>query len=438
MQQLTPEMIYTAIVLKSGTIAQKFYHGPFNDYTPLNSAGVPSVEEIGEHQIAEIKSRMPITPELQRIANTLTKDIMTAPTAEEDIEIEKAIEKIEAALDYTKDGSAAQLSQKYAGMSMDSLMTQFETLKSRLAYVCTLIYATGKALDGTQLYKEVKRIEEMYESINGVLDSYKTDGDIGAGLPKETVGYLKAASWLGKRLKGKYLEVVGTQWIADKLIDNIKVVNVGKITGPTIDILGGMSGSGKMIRTDIMAFDLTKHIDITFTVKGETHGPMPLADFLAYVEQYGETETINLDADNLTRLQSALIAGVQAKAGKGQAVFNPKPVSVNQAIATEGGAMGNALAMLVQLVAEDRWSHPYTIKATSEYYDAMFNYCLAKGLHNIIGKENNLVLTRSGIQTMRDYLIEQWEKGRKYVQAKGRAHLDKPDAGVMVVYSGAK
>jgi hypothetical protein len=40
--------------------------------------------------------------------------------------------------------------------------------------------------------------------------------------------------------------------------NNIKVINVGDIMGPSFDILGNISGMGKKIRTDIMGFDLTK------------------------------------------------------------------------------------------------------------------------------------------------------------------------------------
>lgn len=410
-----------------------FYDSPLTGkpYSQLNTNWPPSVQEIGDYQISCLTARMAVDPKLQEIANSLSKD-MVIPIDEGEANIESAIAAIEQALSFQESGSAAQMSKIVSVTDVTHLIDQYEILKQRLYKVYDIIQASGGAIPGSQLQIELGRIENIITAVTSELASIDPTATTYIVSPS-TLGYLKTAEWLGRRLKGKYLEVVGTEWISNKVPSNIKVINVGKITGPTIDILGNVSSSGKMIRTDIMGFDISKNVNITFTVNKQTK-TMPLLDFLNYVEQNSETETINLDADNFTLLQQQLILGVQAKSGKNQAIFNPKAVSLNQAIATEGGSVGyaNNLNLLISLVQEAKY-----IAKTHDYYDAMFNYCLAKGLTNIIGKENNLVLTRKGIQLMRDYLIEQWKIGKKYVQAKGRVHLDKPDSPVTVVYSAA-
>lgn len=435
----TPRDIADGRSLRNKSVAEKlnntlqFYDDPIKGtpYSKLNSHWPPSFKEIGDYQMAMIEQRMPIDPKMQKLANNLTNDI-NVPFEEGSVPLEEALSSIEQALSFQESGSAAQLSKYVSTDDVIKLMGLYETLKMRLTKVYNLINSTGAAIPGTQLKAELDRISSMITIISTELNAMGNSSGAYTVSP-DTVGYLKTAEWLGRRLKGKYLEVVGTEWIQEKVPSNIKVVNVGKVTGPVIDILGQVSGGGKMIRTDIMGFDLSKNVEISFTTgKERTPRTMKLQDFLNFIEKEGETTTINLDTDGFQQLQQALVLGIQAKAGKNQAIFNPKGVSLNQAIATEGVSShyANNLQLLTQLVQDAKW-----IAKTHDYYDAMFNWCLAKGLTNIIGKENNLVLTRNGIFLMRDYLINQWKQGKKCIQAKGRVHIDKPDAMVQVAYT---
>lgn len=433
---MTPSDVYRSRLKKGITAPDAFYKNPNNgiDYSFLNGVTPPSIQEIGEAQMANIRQTMPITPQLQALANKLNKDMVVKLNNEgEMIEIEEAISKIEQALSYTETGSAANLSNnKKATATVEAMVSSFQELERRLSEVYKMIAASGGAVPGSQLEKELARVDDIYRAVVSQLQAFDNGATV---MSPETVGYLKTAEWLGRRIKGKYLEVVGTEWINKKLPSGIKAVNVGKVMGPTIDILGNMSNGGaKMIRTDIMGFDLSKNITISFTTGNEkTPHTMSLKEFIDFVEKQGETTSITLDGDNLQLLQSALVFGVQAKAGKGQAVFNPKPVSINQVIQLEGNSTyANALSLLVSLAIDDEY-----LAKTSDAYQALFNYCLSKGINNIIGKENSLVLTRQGIMTMREYLLNQWDTANKIVQAKKRVNITTPDAGTDVYYSGA-
>ena len=411
-----------------------FYNSPVTgvSYSQLNQGSwPPSVNEIGNYQIQQIKQNMPIDPQLQKIANNLTKDIVI-PFVEENVPIEEALQKIEQALQYQEEGSAARLSQTIDKETITNLMIKYENLKIKLSQVYSLISSASNQISGHILKNNLNRIQEMIQQLEAELNAISTSGN-NYSPSIEMVGYLKKADWLGRRLKGQYLEVVGTNWVSQHIPNNIKVVNVGRITGPTIDILGGVSGYGKQLRTDIIGFDITKNVQISFKLNSQDK-TLSLIDFLDLVEKADNNTQINLGDDGYAQLREALVIGIQAKAGKNQAIFNPKPVSLEQAIQTEGAGSqyANNLILLNKLVTLDnvKW-----IAKTHKYYDAMFNYCLAKGLTNIIGRENNLVLTRNGIQLMRDYLIEQWEKGQKYVQARTRVHIDDLGHVVDVVYS---
>lgn len=432
---MTPSDVYRSRLRKGITPPDEFYKSPNTgiDYSLLNGITPPSMGEIGAAQMASIRQTMPISPSLQKFADKLNKDMMVKLNDEgEMVEIEEAIHKIEQALSYRENGGAANLlNNKKATSSVEALVSSFRILEQRLSEVYKMISASGGAIPGSQLEKELSRVDDIYRSVVSQLAAFDNGATM---MSPETVGYLKTAEWLSRRIKGKYLEVVGTEWINKKVPENIKVVNVGKVMGPTVDILGKMSGGAKMIRTDIMAFDMTKELTISFTTGSEkTPHTMSLQDFVSFIEKQGETTTITLDADNLQALQSALVFGVQAKAGQGQAVFNPKPVSINQVIQLEGNSnYANALSLLVSLAKEDEY-----LAKTGDTYQALFNYCLSKGINNIIGKENSLVLTRQGITTMREYLLSQWEYAQKIVQAKKRVNILSPDAGVDVYYSGA-
>lgn len=440
---MTPNDIYKAYQRgsKSYAIPEDFYQSPHTgiNYKELNHIDIPTYSEIGEHQISTAISMMPIDQRLAKVAHKLTLD-MTVPLdgGGDEIAINQAIEKIEQALSYREKGGAANISsQTHLHKNVEAMKKVYEDLAQRLSFVTNLIKSSGGALPGTQLAKELERVEQGIVKIQNNLAAL---GEPSASIVSpETMGFLKSAEWLGRRIKGKYLEVVGTDWFNNKLPANIRAVNVGKVQGPVLDILGNATGSTKMIRTDIMLFDITSNIKLTFTV-GKERKEMSVQEFIDFIEKNGETTTITLEDDDYDKMKKALVSGVQAKAGQGQAVFNPKPVSINQAIQLEGvsSRYAKALELLSRLAEEERqYRTGGMMQPTADAYQALFNYCLAKGLQSLIGKENSLVLTRNGVMTMRDYLYYQWRNGeRKIAQAKNRVNINHPEKMIPVFFSG--
>mgnify|MGYP003498064373 CR=1 FL=1 len=71
---------------------------------------------------------------------------------------------------------------------------------------------------------------------------------------------------IGSRLKGAYLEAAGTAFFNSVVPKNIEVATTGKVLGWSYDVLGNKKTASKMLRTDIMAFDLSEDIKIKYEV----------------------------------------------------------------------------------------------------------------------------------------------------------------------------
>jgi len=435
---MTPAELYRSN-LKAGThIPNSFYENP-EDKTPydkLNDLRTLSPTEIWQYQRENILSQMELSPKMQEIAQILNNDV-TSRIGNDKVPVEQIIKDIEQAISYTDNESPLKtIMSKDAKVNLEKTLEAFKLLEKRLSNVYNNIAKTkGVAIPGTQIAKELERIDVGLTAIKNSIASY--DGSVASLYTPETSGFLKGASWLGLRLKGAYLEVAGTEWIDSKLPNNIKVVNVGKVTGPTVDILGNITGTGKMLRTDLMAFDLSKNITVEFNLgsgKNKQLKKMSLSDFVDFLDKTKGTESISFDENQFAELQKALVFGVQSKSGQNQAIFNPKSETLSNAIQLEGleSVYARQLDLLVKLIAINN-----NLSPTHDAYNSLFNYCISKGLANIVGKENSLVLTRAGVTTMRDYLINKWQTGKYFIQAKNRVNIKKPGANIAVHYASA-
>lgn len=436
---MTPNDVYRAT--KNRKVPETFYASPTAgvSYDDLNLVNLPDFEDIGEYQMKTAISMITEDPRLKKAAHILNQDI-TAPlgSSDESIAINEALTKIEQALSAREAGSATRIAQrKDLHNNVKAMMSVYEDLEKRLSFVCTLIKSSGGAIAGSQLLKELERVEQGITLIKQNLTAL---GESSANIvTPEVMGFLKSAEWLGRRIKGKYLEVVGTQWFNQHLPNNIKAVNVGKVQGPAIDILGKSTGASKMLRTDIMLFDLDSAVRLTFSI-GDKRYDMSVKEFTEFMNKQSDSTTVTLSDSDYESMKKALVAGVQAKAGQNQAIFNPKPASISQVIQLEGRASeyAKALELLTKLWEEERSNSEVSMQQTSDAYQALFNYCLGKGLQALIGKENTLILTRDGVMTVKDYLFYQWNHGeRKIAQAKTRVNIKFPDKMIPIYFSGA-
>ena len=82
------------------------------------------------------------------------------------------------------------------------------------------------------------------------------------------------------------------------------------------------------------------------------------------------------------------------------------------------------LSLLTQLVNNNDTDD----ENTNNYYNSLFNYCLAKLQTTLIGKDNNIILTRSGFSTVKDYMTKLIQEKGIYVHATSNINIHTPNA----------
>ena len=128
--------------------------------------------------------------------------------------------------------------------------------------------------------------------------------------------------------------------------------------------------------------------------------------------------------ENIEKMRQALVRGIQAKSGVNQAIFNDTSVTINQAIQAESSMYSKWLSLLTQLANNNDTDD----ENTNNYYNSIFNYCLAKLQTTLIGKDNNIILTRSGFSTVKDYMTKLIQEKGIYVHATSNVNIHTPNA----------
>jgi hypothetical protein len=69
---------------------------------------------------------------------------------------------------------------------------------------------------------------------------------------------------------------------------------------------------------------------------------------------------------------------------------------------------------------------------TNNYYNSLFNYCLAKLQTTLIGQDNNIILTRAGFSTVKDYMTKLIREKGIYAHAISNINIHMPNAANLV------
>ena len=426
---MTLSDLYTNNDPDNKNLPQRFW----GKYEYLNQVLVPSEGDIIEEQrsLVENIQDAKIWKEICENFEADNKDL----NIQSDFDVLKYIQNIENAFSW--EGGIGGLSRKSNEISVDVLknyLNRYDTLLSQLEHIYTEFdkYANSATI-GVALRVFSRALFDLKNDVValGMVDEGYFSGK----------GYLKNLSWIGNQLKGYYLEMTGTEFLMKRVPRDIRVVYTGKLYLPVVDIFGNYVGKNiAQAKSDIMLFDLSKNIEITYRIgkkKDEKFETKTLKDFLDFLEKNGDQKNITLDIDNYEALQKALIGGVQAKASKKDIVFNK--VSLTQLI-TSGGSIElcKALEDLVYLIQtqnsnkndDNEWIG--SLKTSHRDYDMMFNYLLSRHLAGIIGKDNNIMLTRNGFQTTRDFLIQSFNTGKYMKIMMDSLNLSKPDKRIKV------
>ena len=400
------------------------------DYTYLDDITSPTLNEIYIFQLNNIRNLYPQKASLQELVKKLNLDRNVVITDKDEEAVEKGLSIIENALglwhetsNLTSLGKTKKTISKDVANGLEVNLSYYEKMLIDL-YKVYQLFSSSEFQDSDFINKRLEKIQQAMYAIAQDLKNYK-EGTFVVHDIDENKGYLENAVNLGHDLKGRYLEIVGTNWFQEKMPSNIEVVNVGNVLGFTVDLFGDIKSSGKQLRTDIYAFD--KNIAKTKIIKYSLNGKQKtttVSEFIDDIKKGTDKNTITIpsDTENFKAIKESLVFGVQAKAGKGQAIFNKmkNAVTLNDVINKNlAGQYEKALNLLVSLITNE---HAH-IRQTNEHYQMMFNYILGRYLNNIIGQENDLVITRHGAQTLYNYFREEFFRSSRLVAGLDRINI---------------
>lgn len=273
-----------------------------------------------------------------------------------------------------------------------------------------LILKTKQFFNIVATYENMQQVSfafgPIYEKLNA-LQNYVC-AQLGPEIsPPSEKSFLKRLIWTEYIIKGEYLEQAGKQFFREYLPRDYRIIQTGRIGGQ-IDIFGNFQSSRSM-KEDIMILD-NQNFQIEFTIDDKKK-QMRIDEFIQYVESYKGSKKIQLTIEGYQTLQQHLISGVQAKATKTNHI---KFGNINLKDVYNNSIQGVSLWHLKQIYAKENHKGGLPLRVTHLDYNLLFNYNLAKNLNYIIGKNNNLLLTRKGLQDMNTFIMEQFNKGRYF------------------------
>lgn len=361
-----------------------------------------------------------------------------------DIEIQKQIA--------THGSIAAELSKMITSGEMNSALKNYEQQEnSTLDKVITnwismlnegYAYAykdefSEQEYDKVQNY--LKRITQKLNQImkmlgandNKILGSYLAD--LHALMKKANFSPMDITTWVNhmSHLKGDTVEQIGKEWLTKKGAPNIKSIVTGALEyrGKKYEHQGQLIQDLMLIRTDQP--DLLESVKITYTIAGSPDDvkEMNLGQFIEMLENLEkDAKHIMLSDEGYENLMKYSELNIQAKAGINQLPWN-KNASTSVSIedfTNEKGSLALSARRTFQLLhslntldpKEDHW----TLRDTSQTYNAIANYGLATALAKVLHLEanfgNQYLLTPSGFISFPERMKQLFkeEKYKAYMQ----------------------
>lgn len=396
----------------------------YGDFALLNKCYAVSDDKIRGHHLSFIKA-LPMDPTINKEIERLNADLYEPAPSGENI-IQQALEFVEQSLP-TKNTLTA-FHKKYTPEQLNNLILEYKAFLAQAMQLYLFTKQQASFLNSAVVRKQTDQIVSLIKDLEDNIQVFS--GGKGKVISKK--GILNSAKAIRNALNGFLLEEKGVSFYASIIPTNLKVVNMGALY-IDMDLFGNKS-QGHQSRTDIGVFDkeLAKTIEITYQIapigepKEKTTIRTTLDKFLEAMDTAGEKNlSIYLyGEENIEKMRQALIRGVQAKSGVNQPIFNNTHVTINQAIQAEGSMYSKWLSLLTQLVHNNDTDD----ENTHNYYNSLFNYCLAKLQTTLIGRDNNIILTRTGFSTVKNYMTKLIQEKGIYAHAISNINIHTPNA----------
>lgn len=385
-------LVYDSIV-RSGSPLKQNYSDFYKGWSDITGSQVPLYSEIQAYQMSKLiefseKTRLHsaqsynVNKFLQNSSNNLNEGLQHDIIHNKIIEIESNLRD-------------QFFMGKWSGEEKE--LTQDKTLLSNVHKNLQELYNLLIQISGKDQLISGTYINKLSDYIN------KADGP--------SIYDIMKNYW---NLQGEILEAEGVEWFNKRVPSNLQVraYNVGKLN---------IKGQGQMI-SDILILnmsqvDLYKDVQIEFTLDGNPQS-LPLIEFLNKLETYTGTKQLVVDDNNIGKLISNAVMGIQAKSGINQLPWNVSSANTWVSIGDfENIQEKIVLDRIFQL--RNTWDEfDQHIKTVDSAYNALADYGLATVLNKILHlgqNENSYLLTPSGFMTYEDRMAELFKKkGGKY------------------------
>lgn len=406
------------IYSKTQTPKAKFYE----NFALLNKCYAVSDDKIRGHHLSVIKA-LPMDPTINEEIERLNADLYE-PSSNGGSIIQQSLEFVEQNLPTKKTLTAYK--KTYTPEQIDKLILEYKKFVGQAMQLYLFTIDQASSLDSAVIKKQVKKIGSLIRKLEHNIRVFSGSGE--KVIPKK--GILNSANAIRNALNGYLVEEKGTNFYASVIPSNLQAINIGSLY-VDVDLFGNKE-KGRQSRTDIGVFDkeLAKEIEVTYQIapiresSKKTTITTTLDKFLTAVEKLSsENLSIYLyGEENIEEMRRALVRGVQAKSGVNQAIFNDTSVTINQAIQAESSMYSRWLSLLTQLENNNDTDS----ENTYNYYNSLFNYCLAKLQTTLIGRDNNIILTRTGFSTVKDYMTKLIQEKGIYVHAVSNINIHMP------------
>lgn len=440
---MTPSTYYISRSNRKKRQATNFYDHPvvtnnyLTAYSELNHITPPSLAEIQQAHLRSIKNEYILnSAKINKVINNVNADFLN-PLSDFHNEIQAGIDRIDKALnnkltnhDFTKNTTNVKDLMKQEVNQCQRDITSYRNVLRRLQSLYSYL-VKSPAYNDSKIQEYAAMIEAGINELKTSVNSY---GGIGPVVPIEAMskgGYFYELAYLRARLQGRYYEVMGINYFGEKLAKvggNFRIVDTANALTMHYDIASGFTTSNKLSGSDAFVIDSS----IKINVNGKT---MTIGEYLDSIQAESGSTTIGqvVTAEQLENIKVGLVSGIQIKSGMNQAIFNSKETSLSAIVATAsiGNRYARALQLLTNLVTTKAHTHP-DFFPTHNHYNALFNYCLARHLNYIIGKENTIVFTRYGCQTIYNYMLNQYHAERKLIQATNSVNIFHPNKKIQI------
>lgn len=461
---MTPGQFYqkkfTGIDLQRGTarykgknissLPHKFFDGPIK-MSFINNLNVPSERDIISIQLQNVKKNFPMNIALSSEINSFAQERKRLGNMSDlDFSIEDMLEIIEAVytVSFPDDGSTNNMDVINAlsnRLSQNGKLENYEKALDRLRDVYNMFQQDQDFINEIEIKDLIQKLRDAITTLE--IDIANSDNGIYASRKDRKIDYF-GDNWRaesGKKVsKGKkskqakynekiigYGNILKGRWFERQVIDFIRrrVINPKKIgmidlanvkTIGNFDIFGNSNINGAVkSRVDAALFDLSKDIQITYFIGGETK----TADLKIFMDDCnnanGKGDQISVPAEEWKKLfDSNSVSGIQMKSGKKKNIINEYSVSAPEAYAAAGEIW---TWFLLRFLDWYKFGNIYATK--TDVYDAIFNYGISHAMLHIIGMGNDYIAFRDRIIPTYAYFEEQASLA-KYMRARSPVDLN--------------